>query len=167
MNANSTNGKITKKIDDAFIQYAEYSIEIEHPDPNNAEWPEQYPTDLSGIISFQEKVRTKGPIKSLPTTGENIHGPDEMGQYAGIADIYFYVSKVNMKGKFLDWEYRPIVTGNNGSLSTPQGKYLSLYRPNSTNNVILGMNFKTLQNIINFKNMFYTLFPDAKPETNE
>ncbi len=164
VSANSKNGKITQKIDDVFIKYAENKIEINSPsDPNNAEFPKQSSTNFSDIILFKDKVPTKGFFKSFTTTSENIHGPNELGKYAGIADIYFFVSEKNMNGIFVGgWDGISFITGRNRIFPTPQGIYLTFNRSNTNQNVILGLNFKTKDNLNNFKKQFFKLFPNAK-----
>ena len=151
---NSTNGKITAKLDEAMIAFAEYreaminyTYSYRNPDE-----PIQETTDFSTICKF---------IDRFGTTSDNIHHPSKMGTYAGIADIYFYVTGNNMDGKFIDWSISNRITGNNGYFATPPGKHLTITK-HSVGDVMVGLNFKKQENVTNFMNQFYTLFPKAK-----
>ncbi len=154
IDANSKNGEITKKIDEAFIEKARYNKETMSPpdNPFNAEFPEQYSTDFT---CKHTPYIEKGGIL-------NVHLPKEMGTYAGIADIYFYTSKDNMKGKFLDWKTSSNISGRNGNYATPLGVYLSINKSGTNNYVLMGLNFKSQENLNLFKTKFYELFPITK-----
>ena len=152
MNANSTNGKITKQIDDAFIEYANYlAAEDEMFSPFDVECHDaiQELTDFSSIninIPFNN---------SKATTGENIYYPNQMGTYAGTADIFYYVvgDKERMKGKLEGFSEGLIQSSKNG-LGGPYGldlgHYMGIYR------------FPQESDVKNLQSKFYTLFPGSK-----
>ena len=151
---NTTNGEITAKLDEAMIAFAEYreaminyTYSYKNPDE-----PIQETTDFSNICKF---------IDRFGTTSDNIHHPSKMGTYAGIADIYFYATGNNMDGKFIDWSISNRITGNNGYFATSPGKYLTITK-HSVGGVMVGLNFKKQENVTNFMNQFYRLFPKAK-----
>ena len=117
MNANSKQGKITQKIDKAFINYANYLEERKNAgnlndNPYDAEWhePTQSSTDFSGVVPFDNSFWSSG----------NAHGPNEMGTYAGMAGIYLNVAGANMDGKFQGFDFgkkENTIGGRSGSYS--------------------------------------------------
>ena len=168
MNANSTNGKITKQIDDAFIEYANYlAAEDEMFSPFDVECHDaiQELTDFSSIninIPFNN---------SKATTGENIYYPNQMGTYAGTADIFYYVvgDKERMKGKLEGFSEGLIQSSKNG-LGGPYGfdlgHYMGIYNyANSKyekDNTIVILRFPQVSDVKNLQSKFYTLFPGSK-----
>ena len=151
---NTTNGKITAKLDEAMIAFAEYreaminyTYSYRNPDE-----PIQETTDFSNICKF---------IDRFGTTSDNIHHPFEMGTYAGVADIYFHVTGNNMDGKLLSTEPESCITGNNGYFATPPGKYLTITK-HSVGGAMVGLNFHNQKNINQFMDQFCTLFPSLK-----
>ncbi len=159
VSANSKNGKITQKIDEAFINYANYLSESKNNNLNNnpfdAEWhdPIHNSTDFSKVLPF---------IHTFATTTENQHYPNEMGRYADKADIYFIVTGERMDGKFQEFNVFNQIGGNNGYFSIT-GKMLTIFNDKGrlTNHIVI-LNFKNMQNINDFKNRFYKLFPNIK-----
>ncbi len=155
VSANSKNGKITQKIDEAFINYANYLDDLKNNNLNNnpfdAEWhdPIQKSTDFSNVLPF---------IRKFATTSENQHYPNEMGKYADKADIYFIVTGERMDGKFQEFNVFNQIGGNNGYFSIT-GKMLTIYNDKGRlpNHIVI-LNFKDAQNINEFKNRFYKLF---------
>ena len=108
---------------------------------------------------------------SWGTLSDNKHGPNEMGTYAGMADIYYYVngSAKNMLAKFYDWGGSTSITGNNGNYSTPKFKdgqrpYLTFRNNIDREGVIVGLNFHSDVNRKKFETKFYVLFPESKPK---
>ena len=168
MNANSTNGKITKQIDDAFIEYANYlAAEDEMFSPFDVECHDaiQELTDFSSIninIPFNN---------SKATTGENIYYPNQMGTYAGTADIFYYVvgDKERMKRKLEGFSEGLIQSSKNG-LGGPYGldlgHYMGIYNyANSKyekDNTIVILRFPQESDVKNLQSKFYTLFPGSK-----
>ena len=162
------NAEITMKIDQQMISYAKY-LEAD----NNYKWsiynqegPSQPYTDF--------KIPPVVFDRSWGTTSQNQHGPSEMGTYAGMADIYYYVNGggkegSSMKAQFDCWEGTTCITGRNGNFTTPtsQGESGNLQRPYLTfkngNNVIVALNFHSDRQKELFKNKFYALFPESKP----
>ena len=160
LNKNSKNGQITMKIDDAMmkykefgIAYANYSKSSSYRDPE----PSHSYTDLR--------------IPSVPfsKSSENIHGPIEMGTYAGMADIYYYVNgnEKFMQARLESWSPTTCVSGRNGIGSSPSkrgkdGKFINSYitirNENSYNGVILGLNFHNEQQLANFKKKLDALY---------
>lgn len=160
------------KIDQQMISYAKY-LEAN----NNYEWslydqegPSQSYTDFKiSSISFDG---------SWGTTSQNQHGPDEMGTYADMADIYYYVNGggkngTAMRAQFDCWSGTTCVTSRNGNFTTPttSGKDSGLQHPYLTfkngNNVIVALNFHTDAQREQFKNKFYALFPQSKPRNTK
>ena len=115
MKADSKKGKLTKRIDDAFIKYASYvkssNITNSNNNPLDVEihsWdnPTQVETDFNGVYPFESNSVT-----------DNYHTPDELGNYADMAGMYLFVSGKRMNGKFDSFSsgYRKsTVTGNVG-----------------------------------------------------
>jgi RHS repeat-associated protein len=163
MSANSRIGKITKKIDNAFINYANYLIDNNNRKPydptNPGEWqnePIQTVTDFSGVIPFKE---------SFWSTSQNIYAPGDMGgKYAGVADIYFNVSKQKMKGKFNGFSIDYRIGGKYGGTRT-SGCFITINpSPRSGDDYlyILALGFKDAASVKSLENRFFKLFPNAK-----
>ena len=163
LDANSANGEITKKIDDALIQYANYSIAAREcsgydPEPTHSFTDFRIPS-----VGFDESFGSR-----------NDHWPQEMGSYAdGMADIYYFVngSKDFMKARFENWDPQPNVSGRNGNCSTPvrknpnggyQRTYLTFRNINSRNGVVAALDFRSEKNLNQFKTRYCELFPGLK-----
>ena len=160
LDKNSKNGQITMKIDDAMMKYKEYGIAYDIYLKSSSCWdpePSHSYTDLT-IPSVQYTHGSK-----------NIHGPNEMGTYAGMADIYYYVngSEKFMQGRLESWSPTTCVSGRNGNGTSPSrrgtdGKlirsYITLRNENSINGVILGLNFHSEQMLANFKKKLDALY---------
>ena len=160
LDKNSKNGQITMKIDDAMMKYKEYGIAYDIYLKSSSCWdpePSHSYTDLT--------------ISSVRYThgSKNIHGPNEMGTYAGMADIYYYVngSEKFMQGRLESWSPTTCVSGRNGNGTSPSrrgtdGKlirsYITLRNENSINGVILGLNFHSEQMLANFKKKLDALY---------
>jgi RHS repeat-associated protein len=158
-NSKSLNGKITQKIDNAFINYANYLEQSKSGGWSNGPFdaeihdPVQASTDFSGVKSFNN---------SSFTTNENIYGPNEMGTYADMADIHFLVNGSQMKGKFESFSEGMNVkriTGNTGSHAI-SGNLLTMR--NSSTNPLIVLRFGSKANVESFRNKFFKLFPNAK-----
>jgi RHS repeat-associated protein len=154
VNGNSKNGKITKQIDEAFINYANFCEQDKNYKWSiyNTDGPRRYSTDFSNILKFDN---------GRATTSGNQHYPNEMGTYAGVADVYFFVTGKNMEGVFVDWHVSPEISGGNGQLRTPKGVYLTIGQEASRNNTIIGLNFKNNGSLEKFKSNFWKLFPQS------
>ena len=162
---NRKNAEITQKIDQDMILFAKF--QEEH---NNYKWSiynQEGPTQ--GETDFRiPSIKFEG---NWGTQSENIHGPNEMGTYAGMADIYYYVngSAKNMLAKFYDWKGSTSITGNNGNYSTPKFKdgqrpYLTFRNNIDREGVIVALNFHSDVNRKKFETKFYVLFPKSKPK---
>jgi RHS repeat-associated protein len=162
LKTNSKQGKITQKVDDAFIKYAKYleasksvgwSSESPYAEPPD---PYQERTDFSGIIPFKD---------SHYTTSENIHDPSEMGKYAGVADITLFVTGSRMDGK-LDCFSSGM---KKNSVKDRSGNYgISGYLLNITNiegykdNYIVTLRFGNKSSVDFLINRFNKIFPNSK-----
>ena len=155
--------EITKNIDDAMMSYARYAKETD-----------EFAHAKKDVYTLQnEPVHSKTDFTtSIPfdggwgTTNNNWHYPNEMGVYAGIADIYYFVNGGNMKAIFDKWEPSTTIKGSDAPVSrNSEGKPLPVYLTfsNSTG-IILGLNFKTVSRINSFKSKFYELYPEIKPK---
>jgi hypothetical protein len=161
MNANSKQGKITQKIDKAFINYANYLEEHKNAgnlndNPYDAEWhePTQSSTDFSGVVPFDNSFWSSG----------NVHGPNEMGKYAGMADIYFMVTGKGMSGKFECFSRgmkEGRLTGNTGQL--PISGFLLYINSTSSKKPIVTLRFNSKSSVESFQTKFFNLFPNARP----
>jgi RHS repeat-associated protein len=163
MKANSRNGKITQKIDNAFINYAKFLESSKNggasSNPYDAEVHDanQKSTDFSNVIPFND---------GFFTTSENKHGPDEMGKYAGVADIYFNVTGSRMNGKFENFSsgyVKTRVSGRAGTLSDISGNLLRItnFKGNIKNYIVI-LRLNSGENVKAFENRFYQLFPNSR-----
>lgn len=145
---NTVSAKITKCIDDAFIKYAQF---YERYISIGSDFHEY--TDFSAIVPF---------VGEWGTVSENQHWPSEMGKYAEMASIYFFVSRDNVKGRFYTFSTKPQISGRNGQAKTPRGCYLCIYYSSdytSQEYVLVGLDFRTLGNVKLFSKKLNALFP--------
>ncbi|MDL2262674.1 hypothetical protein LJC11_04125, partial [Bacteroidales bacterium OttesenSCG-928-I21] len=159
MKANSNNGKITQKIDETFINYADFlekSQKLGHSYGGEPQTVREKATDFSGIFSFND---------NFFTTRENIYGPEELGKYANVADIYFRVTGNNMSGKFDSFsngykKSKLIGYNNDYSLS---GNLLNITSyTGKRDNQIVTLRFNSEQSVRDFSNKFFKLFPNTR-----
>lgn len=155
--------EITQNIDNAMMSYAQYAKkkdEFDHAKKTvytMQNEPEHSKTDFTTSILFDG---------SWGTTVQNYHFPDEMGVYAGMADIYYFVNGGNMQASFDLWEPTTTIKGSGAPVSRDSaGKPLPVYLTfSNTSGIILGLNFKSVSQLNSFKSKFYELFPEIKPK---
>lgn len=147
------------KIDDAMKKYKEFCI------ANDNYLKTSSYRDPEPIHSY-----TDLRISSVPFGSENTHGPKEMGTYAEMADIYYYVngSKRFMQARLESWSPTTCVSGRNGNGNSPSkrgadGKFIKSYLTLSNENsydrgVILGLNFHSEQQLAKFKTRLDALY---------
>ncbi|HOH23419.1 MAG TPA: RHS repeat-associated core domain-containing protein [Bacteroidales bacterium] len=163
LDSESMIGKLTQKIDEAFISYANYHIGLKKGVWSNGPYdvedhtPNQPDIDFSKIMKFDD---------SFYTTSENIHNYDPKSgkkiTYANLADVTFFVTGRRMSGKFSSFSSREKISGNTG-YNVISGTLLYITNTNGrVVNKIAVLNFNNSNNLNKFKASFYKLFPELQ-----
>ena len=153
LDAESTNGILTQKIDEAFDKYAAYEKKCRQSKFSYPEIQSSDYTNFNGIISYVDR---------FGTTYENVHDyePEEKHRpltYAYGSTVRFTVvqNRAKMFGRFGGFASGNSKKPSGNRFCTKNGFHI--YIVNGQNKII-GITFSSEEKLENFKNHFYKLY---------